>query len=140
MVETGDGRAIRGGFGCRPENLTHVEGTVGGMWKLMKKGAEMMRQKEIKKGMQCVQPTPGRYRIEQDHRTRPLRSPRKDRTSMRETPDEQVQSEFGFACGGLLLHAESCNCRKGSDDRVRGFPQQRVVFLRCDVGAAVRAA
>ena len=73
-------------------------------------------------------------------RTRPFRSPRKDRTSVREAPNEQVQSEFGFACGGLLLHAESSNCRKGSDDRVRGFPQQRVVFLRCDVGAAVRAA
>ena len=60
-------RAIRGGFGCRPENLTHFEGTVGGMWKLTKKGAEMMREKEIKKGMQGVQPTPGRYRVEQDH-------------------------------------------------------------------------
>ena len=66
-METGDGRAIRGGFGCRPENLTHVEGIVEGMWKLMKKGPEMMRQKEIKKGMQGVQLTPGRYRLEQDH-------------------------------------------------------------------------
>ena len=73
-------------------------------------------------------------------RTRPLRSPRKDKTSVREAPNEQVQSEFGFACRGLLLHAESSNCQTGSDDRVRGFPQQRVVFLRCDVGAAVRAA
>ena len=73
-------------------------------------------------------------------RTRPFRSPREDRTSVREEPNKQVRCEFGFACGGLLLHAESSNCRKGSDDRVRGFPQQRVVFLRCDVGAAVRAA
>ena len=32
---------------------------IGGMWKLMKKGAEMMREKEIKKGIQGVQPTPG---------------------------------------------------------------------------------
>ena len=38
-----------------------------GCGKLMKKGAEMMREKEIKKGMQGVQPTPGRYRVEQDH-------------------------------------------------------------------------
>ena len=39
------------------ENLTHGEATVGGMWKWMKKGAEMMRNKEIRKGMQRVQLT-----------------------------------------------------------------------------------
>ena len=33
----------------------------------MKREREMMRQKEIKKGMQGVQLTTGRYRLEQDH-------------------------------------------------------------------------
>ena len=88
-----------------------------------------------------MQLTPGRYRLEQDH-------PGHGHSG--------VPGRTGPACGrpqtnkfslnsalhveALLLHAESSNCRKGSDDRVRGFPQQRVVFLRCDVGAAVRAA
>ena len=106
----------------------------------MKKGAEMMRQKEIKKrdGGRTTDTREVSSRTGPS-RTRPFRSPG-GQDQRAGCPNEQVQSEFGFACRGLLLHAESSNCRKGSDDRVRGFPQQRVVFLRCDVGAAVRAA
>ena len=38
-----------------------------GCGKLMKREREMMRQKEMKKGMQDMQLTPGTYRLEQDH-------------------------------------------------------------------------
>ena len=98
---TGHGRAIRGGFGCRPENLTHVEGTVGGMWKLMKKGAEMTRQKEINKSMQGVQPTPGRYHRTGPSRTRPFRSPREDRTACGRPQTNRCSLNSG-------LHVEAC--------------------------------
>ena len=41
---------------------------IGGMWKLMKKGAEMMRQKEMKKRDAGRTIDTRRYRLEQDHR------------------------------------------------------------------------
>ena len=65
----------------------------------MKKGAEMMMEKEKKK-RDAGRTTDTREVSSRTgpSRTRPFRSPREDRTSVWEAPNEQVQSEFGFAC------------------------------------------